>query len=248
VSGQPACPFGAGEPALSVRQPWAGWIAAGAKTVENRSRPTGYRGPVWLHASAAQDLAAEPPPTAVNVALQPRALTRGAVLGLVELTGVHFDRGCCAPWGQPDRWHWQLRCMRLLDAPWPARGALGLWRPDLSATAPAGYPEDLLTQLAAGRAVVVRRPGLGWAWPAELAGIRKRYIGRPSALCNPLRIGPGWPRERVLAGYAAYFAGRPDLQKVARGLGGWALECCCWPLPCHGDVLAAVANAAEVGR
>jgi hypothetical protein len=37
--------------ALSVRQPYAALICAGVKTVENRSRPTNYRGKLLIHAS-----------------------------------------------------------------------------------------------------------------------------------------------------------------------------------------------------
>ncbi len=34
--------------ALSVRQPWADLIASGKKTIEMRSRPTRYRGPLVI--------------------------------------------------------------------------------------------------------------------------------------------------------------------------------------------------------
>jgi hypothetical protein len=37
--------------ALSVRQPYTALICAGVKTVENRSRPTNYRGKLLIHAS-----------------------------------------------------------------------------------------------------------------------------------------------------------------------------------------------------
>lgn len=36
---------------LSVRQPWASYIAYGIKTVEHRSWSTDYRGPLLIHAS-----------------------------------------------------------------------------------------------------------------------------------------------------------------------------------------------------
>lgn len=38
-------------PCLSVRQPWASFIVAGIKDVENRSWNTSLRGPVFIHAS-----------------------------------------------------------------------------------------------------------------------------------------------------------------------------------------------------
>lgn len=37
---------------LTIRQPWATLIALGVKTIETRSYPTKYRGPVLIHAGA----------------------------------------------------------------------------------------------------------------------------------------------------------------------------------------------------
>lgn len=39
--------------ALTIRQPWASLVAVGAKTIETRSRPTSYRGPLLIHAGKA---------------------------------------------------------------------------------------------------------------------------------------------------------------------------------------------------
>ena len=36
--------------ALTIMQPWASLIACGAKTIETRSWPTKYRGPIAIHA------------------------------------------------------------------------------------------------------------------------------------------------------------------------------------------------------
>jgi len=41
--------------ALSIRQPWAGLIAAGVKTIETRNWRTGYRGQLLICASRQQD-------------------------------------------------------------------------------------------------------------------------------------------------------------------------------------------------
>lgn len=40
---------------ISIRQPWASLVVAGIKTVENRSRPTRYRGRVLIHAARTID-------------------------------------------------------------------------------------------------------------------------------------------------------------------------------------------------
>ncbi|AIF51825.1 ASCH domain-containing protein [Pelosinus sp. UFO1] len=41
--------------AITILQPWAGLIPAGAKTIETRSWSTKYRGPIAIHAAKDQD-------------------------------------------------------------------------------------------------------------------------------------------------------------------------------------------------
>jgi hypothetical protein len=41
--------------AITILQPWAGLIPAGAKTIETRSWATKYRGPIAIHAAKDQD-------------------------------------------------------------------------------------------------------------------------------------------------------------------------------------------------
>jgi hypothetical protein len=90
------------------------------------------------------------------------------------------------------------------------------------------------------------------------------YIGRPSPLGNPFRIGRHGSREAVIAQYADWLdwkltpdnAGMPsatlfaELVAVARR-GDLTLICWCAPLACHGDVIksrieAVLAGEAEV--
>ena len=68
----------------------------------------------------------------------------GAVIGVVDLVGAHLGgaTGChpdpgdpqrlarCSPWAMPDHHHLVLANPRPLATPIPARGRLGLWRPD----------------------------------------------------------------------------------------------------------------------
>lgn len=70
-------------------------------------------------------------------------------------------------------------------------------------------------------------------------------IDRPSPLGNPYRIGQDGSREQVIAAYERYLAGRPDLLALIPGLRGKRLGCWCRPLPCHGDVLARMADGPE---
>lgn len=42
--------------ALSLRQPWAWLVAAGLKDVENRTRPTSFRGRFYIHAGKSSEI------------------------------------------------------------------------------------------------------------------------------------------------------------------------------------------------
>jgi len=63
------------------------------------------------------------------------------------------------------------------------------------------------------------------------------YIGRPSKLGNPFRIGVHGTREQVIAKYRAWIPTQPHLLKLLAELKDKRLGCYCKPLPCHGDVL-----------
>jgi len=72
------------------------------------------------------------------------------------------------------------------------------------------------------------------------------YIGRPSAWGNPFRIGRDGTREEVILAYRLWLQRHPELiEQARRELRGQRLGCYCAPLPCHGDVLAEVADAPE---
>lgn len=69
------------------------------------------------------------------------------------------------------------------------------------------------------------------------------YIGRGTKWGNPYRIGLDGTRSQVIAKYRKLLRRRPDLVEAARlELSGLVLGCHCHPLPCHGDVLARVAD------
>jgi len=69
------------------------------------------------------------------------------------------------------------------------------------------------------------------------------YIGRPSPWGNPYRIGRDGTRAEVLAKFRDYLQADVWLQRrIRHELSGQRLGCYCAPLPCHGDLLAALAN------
>lgn len=148
---------------LTVRQPWAWAIIHGGKDVENRVRNIAgdYRGQVAIHVAQAIDTQAMTQPTealkdaaALHARRHPDPLdggpwfnNRGAIIGVIDLVGVHDSRGdgCgtrrgtarlgelipqCSDWAEPWAHHLVLANPRPLSEPIPFKGALGLRRLD----------------------------------------------------------------------------------------------------------------------
>lgn len=131
--------------AITVQQPWAGVIASGDKTVENRTWGTKYRGPLAIHAGARwSGRGAQDPRVAAWANHRGftydgfRAMPAGFVLATAELEDCHPDTGCCKPWGESsyrdaagalvtEVWHWVLADIERLPDLAPAKGRLGLW-------------------------------------------------------------------------------------------------------------------------
>lgn len=68
------------------------------------------------------------------------------------------------------------------------------------------------------------------------------FVGRPSQWANPYHVGPDGTREQVIVKYREWLIRQPRLLRELRGLRGKVLGCVCAPLPCHGDVLAELAD------
>lgn len=126
---------------LTVRQPWAWAIIHAGKDVENRSRNIAgdYRGTVAIHAGLApfeQHNMASRAHLYAHGTEVPTAIGFGAIIGVVDLTNVHYYTGCpvyiddapwlCSRWSQRDSWHLTLATPRPLPEPIPYRGALGM--------------------------------------------------------------------------------------------------------------------------
>lgn len=69
------------------------------------------------------------------------------------------------------------------------------------------------------------------------------FIGRPSKWGNPFHIGRDGTRAEVIEKYRAWIQTQPALLADLHELRGRTLICFCKPLPCHGDVLAELADA-----
>lgn len=69
------------------------------------------------------------------------------------------------------------------------------------------------------------------------------YVGRPSKYGNPFKEGVDGTRAEVIQMFEEYLLSKPELlADVKRELRGKVLGCWCHPQPCHGDVLARIAN------
>lgn len=113
--------------ALTVRQPWAWAIMAGRKTVENRSRPTNYRGELLIHSAVARgDIDTLPDGSPV-----PARLVYGAILGSVTLVDcVPIEDAPPGPFASGP-WCWLLADPKPIS-PIAITGQLGLWTPRLA--------------------------------------------------------------------------------------------------------------------
>ncbi|MCL8208655.1 MAG: DUF4326 domain-containing protein [Actinomycetia bacterium] len=69
-------------------------------------------------------------------------------------------------------------------------------------------------------------------------------IDRATRWGNPFRIGRDGTRAEVIERYRAWILTQPELVAQLPSLRGKVLACWCAPQPCHGDVLAALADGA----
>ncbi|HVA07644.1 MAG TPA: hypothetical protein VNG12_12975 [Acidimicrobiales bacterium] len=107
--------------AITVRQPWAGLIIDGLKFVENRPKPTLYRGPLLIHAGLRLD-------ESQRASWAPRSRHTeevGVLLGTVEMIECfeHYP----SSWAVRGMSHWVLADPRPFRQPIPWRGQQGFF-------------------------------------------------------------------------------------------------------------------------
>jgi hypothetical protein len=68
------------------------------------------------------------------------------------------------------------------------------------------------------------------------------FVGRPSHWGNPFHIGRDGTRQQIVDKYREWLIRQPALLREVPHLRGKTLGCDCAPAPCHGDVLAQLAN------
>lgn len=115
---------------LSIRQPWAGLIASGRKSLELRSWTTDYRGPLVVLAGSRPwqgDHGHEIGPLGV-------ALCVTELVGVRPLVATDAERACITPaqaveWASKEWFAWELRDAHPVTRR-PVKGRLGLYRAD----------------------------------------------------------------------------------------------------------------------
>lgn len=82
--------------------------------------------------------------------------------------------------------------------------------------------------------------------PARPVNIRNEgydvRIDRKTKWGNPFIIGKDGTREEVIQKYKEWICEQPHLMNSLHELKGKRLGCWCKPQPCHGDILADLAN------
>lgn len=100
--------------ALSLKQPFANWVAEGKKTIETRTWRTNYRGDILICASLSGT--GEPK----GVAL--------CVVGVVDVRPMRStDEIAACTSVYPRAQAWILDNLRVLTEPFPVKGQLGLY-------------------------------------------------------------------------------------------------------------------------
>ena len=119
--------------ALSVKQPWANLIAAGAKTIETRTWATDYRGELLIVSS--KKPAIEPAGCAVAIA---------SLVDSRPMSRADEDAACCEIYARAVAWVLDdVRPVR----PFPVRGKLGIYEVTCTPDILHGAPESVLASV-----------------------------------------------------------------------------------------------------
>jgi hypothetical protein len=117
--------------ALSVRNPWGWAILHAGKSIENRSWPTKYRGPLLIHAGLRDDVRGWETLDEFGLTL-PVDPPTGGIIGTVDLIDCVQEHP--SPWAMPGHWHWVLARPRPLPFQ-RCKGQLGIFNPPLQEAA-----------------------------------------------------------------------------------------------------------------
>ena len=126
--------------ALSIRQPWASWIASGKKYIETRTWTTSYRGPILICSSKTWDDAVGVFDEAARALVYGHAIAIAQLVDCRPMTEADQHDACC--FYMLGRYAWVLRDVHRIERPFPVRGMPGLFDVELpnGLTIQAGEP------------------------------------------------------------------------------------------------------------
>lgn len=115
--------------ALNVKQPWAHWIATGAKTIETRTYPTRHRGPILIVASKKPDMSVPGLKAFKDGELEyGKAICIATLVGCRLMTEADEQFALCCRY--PRAHSWVMKNIRKIK-PFPVKGRLGMYHVDL---------------------------------------------------------------------------------------------------------------------
>lgn len=137
--------------ALTIKQPWAFAIRCGLKTIENRSWPTAYRGPLAIHAGKSRSYLDDTQPEDWHSLIP--GLPDFALLDYGKIVAV-CQLADCVPLAEVRHqpfalgpWCWLLDGIQSLTLPFPWTGAQGLF----------DIPDDLIKRALAEASASARQ-------------------------------------------------------------------------------------------
>lgn len=115
--------------ALSLKQPWASYVAIGRKTIETRTWPTKHRGKILIVSSKTFDKNFPEHRAIWSINLLGSQLPMGMALAIVDLTNCRplltADKKQAMIY-RPGLYAWDLENIQKIE-PFPVKGQLGLY-------------------------------------------------------------------------------------------------------------------------
>jgi tetratricopeptide (TPR) repeat protein len=116
---------------LSIRQPFAWLVCIGAKTIENRTWQTDFRGTIAIHASTSQTNVRALEQELPNGTIKPDDFRFGAIIGLADIEEIKpYGREHESDMFASGPYCWRMSHGRLLKKPIPMSGKLNLFSLD----------------------------------------------------------------------------------------------------------------------
>ena len=168
--------------ALSIRPPWANYIASGRKTIETRTWETKYRGPLLICAGMSVDWSA---PGATQIA---DSCARGVAVAIAELYAIQTmsieHEETAMGKARPGLFAWYLRGIQRIR-PFPVKGKLGLF--DVR-----GFRSCTCRGSCGGQESLGERWLCASKWGATVDAEAFRPVGKTCVVCVHIKLCEGF--------------------------------------------------------